>query len=77
MGRKRSGTKKTAKARDLSARKGANVKGGWAWGKPSRASERRSRRRRAKGNADWSIGATQRRPPSAGAVTRERAVSPG
>ena len=32
MGKKRSGTKKTAKARDLFARKGANVKGGWQWG---------------------------------------------
>jgi hypothetical protein len=32
MGKKRSGHKKAAKTRDLSARKGANVKGGWSWG---------------------------------------------
>jgi hypothetical protein len=32
MGKKRSGHKKAAKARDLSVRKGANVKGGWPMG---------------------------------------------
>jgi hypothetical protein len=31
MGKKRSGHKKAAKARDLSAQKGAKVKGGWSW----------------------------------------------